>query len=364
MTRKVVTGLATAALTSFASSAWAEETAPLRQIDSAISSTDGQVDPTSASVAGTSTPPIQASSSSVSLVASDPATANPPALAPSTAAPQPPNSAKTPANQSPLKPHHGSGCPMWWKAEPCKSPESEDLSQPTTDCSGVFALRGSITHLGHLHNHDAFGLMISTEGEEYVRRGPFTARGLHRFAIGGGGAGFEGTMQGGWAGGVRLSLPPNRRHGPFVRLGFFGYLRGNNDFYGSLIELPQLQLGYQYQNGKTVLELGATGGAVLVGRSRTGDAERRVLGHGFERGGYVAIQLPWLRLGASAMRLPVHDRLSTPVDVVEGTLCARLHGVALCTDARATVTDAFTAPGTSTEVTSVYAGLSLGITRE
>jgi hypothetical protein len=219
--------------------------------------------------------------------------------------------------------------------------------------------------LSGLKSDDAVGFVIATEGEEYVRRGLWTARGMHRLMIGGGKAGFEGTMLVGWAGGLRLPVSASGRHGPLLRIGAFGYMRGNSLFYGSLLELPQFQVGYQYQHGKTVLELGATTGAALVGRSRTGDTERRVLGAGFELGGYAAVQLPWLRFGASTMRLPAHDALSAPVYVAEGTLCGRAIGFAICSDMRVTSTDAVAAPGApASEVRSVYAGLSLGFTRE
>jgi hypothetical protein len=207
--------------------------------------------------------------------------------------------------------------------------------------------------------------MVSTEGEEYVRRGLWTARSRHHLAIGGGEAGFEGTMLLGWAAGIRIPVSPCRRHGPVLRLGFLGYIRGNDAYYASLLELPQLQVGYQLQRGKTVVELGATGGAVLVGRSRVGDAGRRVLGDGFEYGGYAAIQIPWARLGVSSMRLPTNDALSAPVDVFEGTLCARVGGFALCGDARRMATRAAVGvEAPERHVKSLYAGITLGVTRE
>ncbi len=212
---------------------------------------------------------------------------------------------------------------------------------------------------------DAYGLTLSTEGEEYVRRGIWTARNLHRMAIGGGTAGFDGVLQGAWAGGVRVPVAASGRHGPVLRLGILGYLRGNDAYYGSLLELPQLQVAYQYMHGKTVFELGATAGAVLVGRSRTGDSERRLLGSGFERGGYVAVQLPWFRLGASGSRLPVKDELSAPLDILEGSLCARIQGFALCGDGRATWTKAVIEAGEpASKVRSLYAGFTVGVTRE
>lgn len=269
-------------------------------------------------------------------------------MAPKSAKPEPPQA-------------HGA----WGSWDKCKEPEGEVGTSLSTDCSGVFGLRGSITHARGASGDDAMGITIHTQGEEYVRRGLWTARSLHQFVIGGGTAGFEATLLGGWAGGIRLPVDSSRRHGPLLRLGMYGYLRGNGAFYGSLLELPQLQLGYQYQKGKTVMELGATTGAVLTGRSRVGDTRRRVLGAGFEYGGYAALQVPWLRLGVSVQRLPVDDELSNPVNVAEGTLCGRAAGFAICTDARATFSQAIV--GTSNaaaEQRSLYVGLTLGVTRE
>jgi hypothetical protein len=185
---------------------------------------------------------------------------------------------------------------------------------------------------------------------------------MHRLAIGGGGAGFEGTLLGGMAVGFRL--PFGDRHGPVIRAGALAYLRGNNAFYASLLELPQVQVGYQYLRGRTVLELGATSGVVLTGRFRAGEAETRVLGAGLEVGGYAAVQVPWFRLGFSAMRLPTNDALNSPVRTMEGTLCAIAIPFAICGDGRATVTDAIVSPGAApVEVTSLYAGLAFGFTR-
>jgi hypothetical protein len=220
-----------------------------------------------------------------------------------------------------------------------------------------------MTRLGGASAARAVGLMVSTEGEEFVRRGIWSTHGRHRLGIGGGGAGFEGTLSGSWAGGVRI--PVGEHHGPVLRAGLLGYVRGNDDFYASLLELPQLELGYQYQHARTVVELGVTTGAALVGRNRTGETAQRIVGAGFEVGAYGALQLPHFRLGLSAAQLPVDDGLSTPIRVGEGTLCGLLAPFAICADARVTVTDAVVSPGgAASEVRAVYAGLTVGFTRE
>jgi hypothetical protein len=206
------------------------------------------------------------------------------------------------------------------------------------------------------------GISVSTEGEEFVRSGIFNVHGAHRLGIGGGSAGFEGAMLGGLAGGFRL--PVGEQHGPVLRAGLLGYLRGNDAFYASLLEVPQLQVGYQYMRGITVLELGATSGVALVGRERAGDAARRILGDGFEVGGYAAVQVPWVRFGVRAMDLPTKDALGSHVQLVEGTLCGIAAPLAICADARMSRMDAFTPSGPIREVISTHAGFSLGFTRE
>jgi len=246
---------------------------------------------------------------------------------------------------------------------PCADPDTDGAFVTSTGCSGVFGIRGSAIGVRGVPADEGSGIMFSEEGEEFVRRGIFSSHGLHRLAIGGGGAGFEGTLLGGLTGGFRI--PVGDRHGPVFRAGALGYLRGNNAFYASLLELPEIEIGYQYLQGVTVLELGMTSGAVLVGRHRVGEAETRRLGAGLEIGAYAALHVPWVRLGLKAVRLPTNDGLDSPVRVAEGTLCVIASPFAICADGRATVTDAITTPGAPpSEVRSLYAGLAFGFTRE
>ena len=272
----------------------------------------------------------------------------------------PPNKVTAQTAETSTSPAQSSSVPP---LPPCANPDGDGPFLSSTGCSGVFGIRGSASTVRGVEASEGSGLMVSTEGEEFTRRGLFGAHGMHRLAIGGGGAGFEGTLQGGVAGGFRL--PIGEHHGPVLRAGAFGYLRGNDAFYASLIDLPQVQVGYQYLYGHTVFELGATSGAVLTGRFRAGEAETRVLGAGLEVGAYGAVQIPWFRLGMSAMRLPTNDALSSPVRTAEGTLCAIATPFAICADGRISMTDAIIVPGAApVEVSSVYAGLAFGFTRE
>ncbi|MET0594265.1 MAG: hypothetical protein ABW133_16305 [Polyangiaceae bacterium] len=249
------------------------------------------------------------------------------------------------------------------RAPTCAEPDASGPYFASTGCSGVYALRGSAVETRGVPAKAGTGLMLSVEGEEFMRRGVFSGHGSHRLAIGGGGAGFEGAVQGGLAGGFRI--PFGERHGPVFRAGIFGYLRGNDAFYASLLELPQLQLGYQYLRGSTVFELGVTSGAVLTGRFRAGEAETRILGAGLEVGSYAAVHIPWFRIGVSAMRIPGNDGISSPVRTAEGTACVIASPFAICGDARVSMTDVL-APGAAmlTDVRSTYGGVAFGFTSE
>ena len=113
--------------------------------------------------------------------------------------------------------------------------------------------------------------------------------------LGGGQGGFEGALAGTLDLGYRV--PVAEDHGPFGRIGIDGRLQGNDLLYFSMLELPRLTLGWQYLKGKTVLEAGARGGAILAGlydpgRGRAPQAERLRVGR--------------LRLGAG--RLPARGR--------------------------------------------------------
>jgi hypothetical protein len=228
-------------------------------------------------------------------------------------------------------------------------------------CASVFGLRGSAGSASGVPANDGAGLMVWSDGENYAQWYSFNAHGVHRFALGGGGAGLEGTLLGGFTGGFRV--PFGDRHGPVFRAGALGYVQGNDSFYTSLLELPRIEVGYQLTFPAVIFEIGASSGAVLTGRERIGDAYTRQVGGGFEVGGYASARVPWFRMGLRALRLPSADEISTPVRVFDGTLCALTLPIAICGDARLSVADEF-AHGSNllSEARSSYAGLAVGFT--
>jgi hypothetical protein len=154
-----------------------------------------------------------------------------------------------------------------------------------------------------------------------------------------------------------------------IRAGVEGYLIGDDALYSSLLELPQLQLGWQWSQGHAVVEIGATSGIVLTGRFRAWEEPTRDLGTGLSYGGRISLQIPWVRLSASGERLPAGDGLDS-VDVGMATLCAVASPVAICGDALVEQghvgeqSPGAAGAGPEPFVRAVYGGLTLGFTGE
>lgn len=238
-----------------------------------------------------------------------------------------------------------------------------DALRFSTGCTSVFGLRGSGSTVKGPPAREGAGLMAWSEGETYAQGPLMNVHGVHRLALGGGGAGLEGTLLGGFTLGFRI--PFSERHGPVFRAGVLGYVQGNDSFYASLLELPRVEVGYQLTYPTVVLEVGASSGAVLTGRQRIGDAYTRQLGSGLEVGGYLSARIPWFRIRAAAVRLPSADELSAPVRVVDGSLCALASPLAICLDTRVSVTDEIAYSGALVpDARSTYTGLAVGLTAD
>ena len=209
-------------------------------------------------------------------------------------------------------------------------------------------------------NETTLGVGFAGAAETYALDG--TAHGSSYFMLGGGQGGFEGALAGTIDIGYRL--PVSEDHGPFGRIGFDGRLQGNDLLYFSMLELPRLSLGWQYLKGKTVIEGGARGGAILAGLYDPAEAGRRKLS-GFEWGGFVSAQVEFLRADASFMRIETPKTLNgTPVDVARGQLCGVGGKLGVCLDGMLFRGDAeMRAEGSAIRsTTSQYVGLTVGIT--
>jgi hypothetical protein len=175
--------------------------------------------------------------------------------------------------------------------------------------------------------------MFALQTEKYKTWSILTTRASSFGIIGGGTGGFEGGLGGSFTAGARL--PVAATHGPFVRVGAAGSLQGNDAFYYSYLELPEMQAGYQFQDGlsteerKVTLEVGARTGPIITGRFTTGQNTRNMLS-GFEWGGYGAVHLPFGRLDVKYARLPGSVG---SVDMLSGIACGHLGKTfALCVD--------------------------------
>jgi hypothetical protein len=248
-----------------------------------------------------------------------------------------------------------------WSFPNCNGIDPEGTVRASTGCAGVVGARGSMANVsgGNL-SAQGTGLEISADSEEYWRRRIFSGVWQYRAAIGGGGLGLEGTLLGvlGWG----FRIPVTDHQGPVFRAGGVGYIMGNDAYFSSLLEVPQLQAGWQWSQGHAVVEATGTTGAVLTGRWRAWYADTRDLGTGLSYGGRVSLQVPWIRLSANAERLPATDTLGS-VDVGMATLCAVAAPLAICADGL--VEQSQVDYGGAVRFARVeYAGITIGLTGE
>ncbi len=251
----------------------------------------------------------------------------------------------------------------WAGAKRSKKEERRFLLMERTSVFGIRAT--SLRVRGTDADGSTLGLTFAGSAEKYETWNDVTARTSSFFAIGGGSGSVEGGLGADLAVGYRATIA--RHQGPLVRIGIGGEVGGNSKLYFSRLELPQLQLGYQYVDGGTVFELAARGGPILAGRYDTGDSGVRTLGASFEWGGYAAAHSRFGRVDFSMMRVLAQSAPSTPVDIVRGSLCGYVvTTVAICADGNFFRGDVVfpTLTAALTEVKesrSIYGGVLVGI---
>lgn len=223
----------------------------------------------------------------------------------------------------------------------------------------VVGVRAAMTHVDTETVSDtAIGVGLAGMAESYALDGATHA--AAQFMLGGGGAGFEGTLAGVLDFGHRFDVTPD--HGPFGRIGLDGRLQGNDLHYFSMFELPRVTLGWQYLRGNTAIEGGLRGGAILAGLYNPAEDGRRKL-NGFEWGAFGAAQIEFLRFDVSIMRIEARKTLNgTPVDVARGALCGVSGKFGVCLDAMVLRGDAYMRANDAgvRDTTSQYIGLMLG----
>jgi hypothetical protein len=180
-----------------------------------------------------------------------------------------------------------------------------------------------------------------------------------QFVLGGGQAGFEGTLAGVVDIGYRLDV--TEKQGPFARAAFDGHMQGNDAFYVSGLELPRLSAGWQFLSGHTVLEMGARGGPILTGRFNPAGGERSTTG-AWELGAFVSGQVEFVRLEATAMRIEARKTGDhSPIDVGRGALCGVAGPVGICWDFALMRGTADMGPGRGLEQAfATYTGITVG----
>jgi len=203
---------------------------------------------------------------------------------------------------------------------------------PAHKAVGLFGLRASEAKV---LGHDAKAtLALASLSTSYVtsRDGGVSARAGHFALLGGGRGGMEYGL--GLDLGFGLYHPLGDGHGPFSRIGGRGFVHRSPVLYASLVELPQLQLGYQLLRRSLHLELAARGGPVLAGRVSPED-ERRRLGGSFEWGGHAALRGGPLDLELEFSHVePREGERDGGVDVLSALFCGGARYLGACFDAR------------------------------
>jgi hypothetical protein len=201
----------------------------------------------------------------------------------------------------------------------------------------------------------AFGVSSSHIGFGYER--PGTIRVVNNVLLAAGAKGIEGGLSNAVAGGVRA--PFGRNHGLVVRGGGEGSFFGNKYLWDSLLELPQLQLGYQWLVPRSVADAALKGGYVLLGRHNTGDGATRNLGASFEWGAIGNLHLRPFDLRTSYTRF--YPRYGgSPIDLLEGAFCGIADPLVLCTDFRYERGDVRVPDGTLRDARLSYVGFTIG----
>ena len=231
----------------------------------------------------------------------------------------------------------------------------------------LIALRGALSHASVGGDSDqGYGFLLVNRSLIFGSSDAFSYRALAAGDIGGGTGGFEGALRGEAAFGLQAYV--SGRHGAFLRAGARAEMLGNDVFYQSLLMLPDAQLGYQHMTSGHGFELGARAGAGVAGRHNAAEY-RRALGSSIVYGAFLNYGRESFELGASWVRIDGQkDEPSSPVDIVEGTLCVsgELEApdvpVALCADGRYARGEVQARGGSAIRSADVlYAGITLGI---
>jgi hypothetical protein len=164
------------------------------------------------------------------------------------------------------------------------------------------------------------------------------------------------------SGGYRFHLSDTS--GPFMRAGLDALIGGDPLVYQSLLELPQVHVGYQYLAGSNLFEVAGRSGFSILGRSNTGyPLVSRHLDEVPDVGAMLTARVAPILLVAEWAHFLARDNGwrpdAPPVDWVTVSLCGIVKRLAVCTEARVVEEDVYV----SRELLASHAtqvGLTLG----
>lgn len=205
----------------------------------------------------------------------------------------------------------------------------------------------------------AVGFSTSRVGFGFER--PFTVRVVNAGSLALGAKGVQGGFTSALSGGPRISL--GRNDGIVVRAGAEASIFGNRYLWDSLLELPQVQVGYQWLVPHSVADVALKTGYVLLGRHNTGGDGFRSLSGAPEFGAIASLHLGPVDLRAAWSHiLARHD--GDPIDWFEGAFCGYASSIVLCQTTRYEVGDVNVARGGRLESRHsqvAYLGLTIGV---
>lgn len=152
--------------------------------------------------------------------------------------------------------------------------------------------------------------------------------------------------------------------GLYARAGLDVGAYGDSRLYTSRVTLPYGRVGVQWMGRRSMLEIGAAGGAVLVGRFNVGDDGSRTYAGTSEIGPTVLLTTPILQLSGELRRIGA-ERTGTgePVVLARGMACGAMRGFGLgiCMQVSYGVGDVLRREErTQVEATSFFGGMTVG----
>ena len=253
------------------------------------------------------------------------------------------------------------GCPPWCPVPHVKekvSPRAKGRWWPGFAMRALsFSAADERTRFG-ASDRTAASVGVEERALAYMTLGSVSARYTDFLALGGGGAGVDGGLGLDAAVGLRPLL--GDRHGPFARIGVRAHYLYRGHFHTSLLELPQLQLGYSYIGRALHLEAGVRGGPALTGRYGLEGAKTTDLDGSLEVGAFLGFGMRPLRLDLEASRVRLDPGPEGPVESLQALLCGVLSRPTICFKSSAMRGD-LAGGGGFGRATAVYIGVTLGI---